>query len=133
MEERVGEQGLGQLPEVHLQSSGGHVDVLPLPVLQVHLLVWGPKTSAASQSAANRHATGSARSCTRGTDLSPWLTAKRSFCMTARLPLTLYKPSTHRPEREGDWFSGEREQQPHHERAANPARISQEEVKVKQK
>lgn len=109
------------------------MDVLPLPVLQVHLLVWGPKTSAASQSAAKRHATGSARSRTRGTDLSPWLTAKRSFCMTARLPLTLYKPSTHRPEREGDLFSGECQQRPHGERAANPARISQEEVKVKQK
>lgn len=39
VEERVGEQGLGQLPEVHLQSSSGHVNVLPLPVLQVHLLV----------------------------------------------------------------------------------------------
>lgn len=28
---------------------------------------------------------------------SPWLTAKRSFCMTARFPLTLYNPSIHRP------------------------------------
>lgn len=27
----------------------------------------------------------------------PWLTAKRSFCMTARFPLTLYSPSTHKP------------------------------------
>lgn len=40
VEECVGEQRFGQLPEVHLQSSGGHMDVLPLPVLQVHLLIW---------------------------------------------------------------------------------------------
>lgn len=40
VEEGVGEQRLRKLPEVHLQSSSGHVDVLPLPVLQVHLLVW---------------------------------------------------------------------------------------------
>lgn len=40
MEESVGEQRFRQLPEVHLQSSSGHVDVLPLPVQQVHLLIW---------------------------------------------------------------------------------------------
>lgn len=40
VEESVGEQRFRQLPEVHLQRSGDHVDVLPLPVLQVHLLVW---------------------------------------------------------------------------------------------
>jgi len=30
----------------------------------------------------------------------PWLTAKRNFCMTARFPLTLYKPSTFKPEKD---------------------------------
>lgn len=40
VEESVGEERFRQLPEVHLQSSGGHVDVLPLPVHQVHLLIW---------------------------------------------------------------------------------------------
>lgn len=40
VEEGVGEERLRQLPEVHLQSSGGHVDVLPLPVDEVHLLIW---------------------------------------------------------------------------------------------
>ncbi len=40
MEESVGEERLRQLPEVHLQSSSGHMDVLPLPVHQVHLLIW---------------------------------------------------------------------------------------------
>lgn len=32
VEETVGEEGLRQLSEEHLQGSCGHVDVLPLPV-----------------------------------------------------------------------------------------------------
>lgn len=40
VEELEGEERLGQLPEEHLQGSCGDVDVLPLPLYQVHLLVW---------------------------------------------------------------------------------------------
>ena len=40
MEERVGEERLRQLSEVHLQSSSGHMDILPLPVWQAHRLIW---------------------------------------------------------------------------------------------
>lgn len=36
----VGEQGLRELPEEHLEGSSGDVDVLPLSVIQIHLLVY---------------------------------------------------------------------------------------------
>lgn len=39
VEGAVGEERLGQLPEEHLEGSGGDVDVLPLAVVQVHLLI----------------------------------------------------------------------------------------------
>lgn len=49
----VGEERLRELPEVHLQRSGGHVDVLPLPVLQVDLLVWTQRFWSAWNTARN--------------------------------------------------------------------------------
>lgn len=36
----VGEEGLGELPEEHLEGSSGDVDVLPLSVIQIHLLIY---------------------------------------------------------------------------------------------
>lgn len=36
----VGEERLGELPEEHLEGSCGDVDVLPLGVIQIHLLVY---------------------------------------------------------------------------------------------
>lgn len=39
VEGAVGEEGLGELPEEHLQSPRGDVDVLPLAVVQLHLLI----------------------------------------------------------------------------------------------
>lgn len=36
----VGEERLGELPEEHLEGPGGDVDVLPLGVIQIHLLVY---------------------------------------------------------------------------------------------
>lgn len=38
--ESVGEERLGELPEEHLEGSSGDVDVLPLSVIQIHLLVY---------------------------------------------------------------------------------------------
>lgn len=35
----VCEEGLRKLPEEHLESSGGDVDVLPLAVIQIHRLI----------------------------------------------------------------------------------------------
>lgn len=102
VEESVGEQRLRQLPEVHLQRSSDHVDVLPLPVLQVHLLIWthtdtsvrhlkeAPTFTLSHPAPHRSHITAPEGSS------SP-LTAKRSFCMMARFPLTLYNPSIHSP------------------------------------
>jgi len=39
VEGAVREEWLGQLSEEHLQSPRGHVDVLPLAVIQLHLLI----------------------------------------------------------------------------------------------
>lgn len=39
VEGAVREEGLGELPEEHLEGSCGNVDVLPLTVIQVHLLI----------------------------------------------------------------------------------------------
>lgn len=36
----IGEERLGELPEEHLEGSSGDVDVLPLSVIQIHLLVY---------------------------------------------------------------------------------------------
>lgn len=35
----VGEERFRKLPEEHLESSSGDVDVLPLTVVQIHLLI----------------------------------------------------------------------------------------------
>lgn len=39
VEGAVREERLRKLPEEHLEGSGGDVDVLPLTVVQVHLLI----------------------------------------------------------------------------------------------
>ena len=39
VEGAVGEERLGQLSEEHLQGPRGHVDVLPLDVVKLHLFV----------------------------------------------------------------------------------------------
>lgn len=53
VKQSVGEERLRELPEVHLQRSGGHVDVLPLPVLQVDLLIWTQRLRSAWNTARN--------------------------------------------------------------------------------
>lgn len=86
------------------------MDVLPLCVCQVHLLIWThtkhvhrylqspmwPKEKKTLQKYKWEYFHIVLYVFPESSSL-PWLTAKRSFCMIARLPLTLYSPSMHRP------------------------------------
>lgn len=101
VEGAVCEERLRKLPEEHLESAGRDVDVLPLTVVQVHLLIWHKETIN-KPLIPGRFST----ACTRGPvephQALPWFTAKRSFWITARFPLTLYRPSTLRPAQVGE-------------------------------
>lgn len=100
VEGAVREEGLGELPEEHLEGSCGNVDVLPLTVIQVHLLIWWMGADDIERKDSwlyPTHVLGILGVTYLTFGLLPWFTAKRSFWITARFPLTLYKPSTLRP------------------------------------